>query len=728
MKPNFSFTAVLLFFLAAVLQLCPKASYSMGHTYIVDQSTPYLVPLSYFSPAPSGGDTIKILSTRTHCLKFNDLTGAPGQPIVLINSGGQVNIADSVTWGALSFVNCKYIKVSGRGSADHYYGFRLSAKICALAFAEYSSDCEVENIEMHHTLFFGIYAKKDFGGNPPLPYPQFNNLIIHDNYIHHVEEGMYIGETKSPGMEFRHVRIFNNVVTECMREAIQVANCVEDIEVYNNIGFNTGLGGLYAQCNILQIGGNTIGRYYNNILIHAPENGIICMGSGDVEVFSNYSSDNNGVYIDNREFNIPHSSISFRNNFFRNIAGTEVILNANELNELHIANNLYNTPIEFAKPGKPAPQVWDLTANQLQTLDSIRFSIANGIFVPDSTNPAIYNGLGPIPGLGYQMNGTPVLDSIGTVMAIYGDTLSKAVVAHTPDNDILTFNVIDLPEFVQFTTSGNGTATLSFIATAANKGVYYPTIMVRDSSHNQFDRETFKLAVKDPNNHDPLLTIPSELYMNAVTKKHLNITATDLDGDPIQYTFTDLPGFVSFASNSDSAWLDFKPLLSDPGYYEFIITADDGFGSPNSANMILQVEPAVLDSGRVLYRVNCSGPELEDQPINWQFDNSTDPVYGSSFSYGTGSHSWKGTNTTGAPNNLFGPFRHYGPAPRTMGWTYPLPGSGLYKLNLFFAERSTEVNNNTTGTFSISAEDSVLQQSYNIYAESGYAAARSPLT
>lgn len=59
-----------------------------------------------------------------------------------------------------------------------------------------------------------------------------------------------------------------------------------------------------------------------------------------------------------------------------------------------------------------------------------------------------------------------------------------------------------------------------------------------------------------------------------------------------------------------------------------------------------------------------------------------------------------------------------------MGWTYPLPGSGLYKLNLFFAERSTEVNNNTTGTFSISAEDSVLQQSYNIYAESGYAAAK----
>jgi hypothetical protein len=36
--------------------------------------------------------------------------------------------------------------------------------------------------------------------------PVFENLI-HDCFIEDVFEGMYLGETKSPGMEFKYVKI-----------------------------------------------------------------------------------------------------------------------------------------------------------------------------------------------------------------------------------------------------------------------------------------------------------------------------------------------------------------------------------------------------------------------------------------------------------------------------------------------------------------------------------------
>jgi hypothetical protein len=709
-------------FLFVFLTYIPFQTHGMGHVYIIDQSVPTTVPFSFFTPTPAGGDTIKILSSRTHILRFNDLIGTPNNPIVIINSGGQVNIEDSTFWGALTFVNCKYIKVSGKGSSSFHFGFRLSGQICGLAFTEYSSDCEVENIEIHNTLFFGIYAKKDFGGSPPLPLPRFNNLVIHDTYIHHVEEGMYIGETKSPGMEFHHLRIYNNVVSHCGREAIQLANCVEDIEVYNNLCTHTGLAGLYAQANIFQIGGNTIGRFYNNIFTDAMENGLICLGSGDIEVFNNYISNNDGIYCDNREFNIPFSSVSFRNNFFRNIVGTEVILNANEMNDLHIRDNKYNTNISFAKSGKPAPVVWDVIGNVFQSLDSIRYTIINGLFVPDSSNSNQYSHLGPLPGISYQMNCTPLLDTIGAIIVSFGDTLSKSITATTSDNDLLSFTVLNMPSFAQFSLNGNGQAILNLVANQQNKGIYHPTILVHDSSNRQYARETFKLAIKDPTNHDPQLFLPALINMASVSKFRLNITAKDIDNDPITYSFINLPEFISTYSTPDSAWIDIKPLLGTTGSFNFKIIVDDGYGNPDTANIQLEITPLILTPGKVIYRLNCAGPELEDNPINWQYDIGRDAVLGSSFSYGTGSHTWKGVNSTGAPDNLFGPFRHYGPSPSTMGWSFPVPTNGMYRIKLFFAERPTEVTSGTTGTFDISIEDSTILHAFNIYADMGYAA------
>ena len=207
-------------------------SYSQNQNFTIDNSFPYNVNEQTLGSATIGGDTIFISSSRTNPLRFEFTNGDINNPLVIINKGGQVKIEspNSYSWGAITFENCRYIKISGAGHPNYKYGFELSADQCGLAFSVLSSDCEAEFIKIDHDGFFGILAKKNYEGNPPSPIPVFENLSIHDCFIENVSEGMYIGETKSPGMEFKGVKIYNNIVRNTLRESIQIANAVEDVK------------------------------------------------------------------------------------------------------------------------------------------------------------------------------------------------------------------------------------------------------------------------------------------------------------------------------------------------------------------------------------------------------------------------------------------------------------------------------------------------------------------
>ena len=125
-------------------------SYSQNQNFIIDNSFPYLVNEQTLGSATIGGDTIFISSSRTNPLKFQFINGDTNNPLVVINKGGQVKIDSSnkYSWGAITFENCKYIKISGAGHPNYKYGFELSADQCGLAFVELSSDCEAEFIKI----------------------------------------------------------------------------------------------------------------------------------------------------------------------------------------------------------------------------------------------------------------------------------------------------------------------------------------------------------------------------------------------------------------------------------------------------------------------------------------------------------------------------------------------------------------------------------------------------
>lgn len=328
---------------------CSFSLCAQNQNTILDETAPYYINPQSLGRTPIGGDTIFVMSTRTFPLRFQNIEGDSLAPVVIINRGGQVKINDTIsnTWGALTFENSKYIKVSGAGHPGYKYGFELAAVQSGLAFTELSSDCEAEFIKISHDGFFGIMAKKNFDGNPPTPYPVFKNLIIHDCFIENVSEGMYLGEVVTPGMEFKHVKIYNNIIRNTLRESIQIANMVEDVEIYNNTMINAGLEGLIYHMNNLQIGDNTVANIYNNILIDAPVWGIINMGKGDCIITNNYIASSQGIFCDNRTVSDSLAPIDIKQNYFRSILGNQMVRNMNEINYLTAQDNKYDTNISF---------------------------------------------------------------------------------------------------------------------------------------------------------------------------------------------------------------------------------------------------------------------------------------------------------------------------------------------------------------------------------------------
>lgn len=688
-------------------------------TFYISADQTYVLP-EHFDPRVEGGDTIKISSDRIKNLQFKGFEGTENNPIVFINDGGQVNI-NTDDWGALRFVDCKYIKLTGTGDQNSHYGFKLQGRTSGLSFEQLSSDCEVEFVEIEGLpdTFFGIVAKKDFSGNPQETYPVFNNLSIHDTYIHDLAEAMYIGETTAPGMEFRHLRIYNNIVENTLRESVQIANAIDDIEIYNNFLLNTGIQDMPTQNNNLQIGVNTVANVYNNVIIKSNGYGVIVLGNGDITLENNFISDSKGVFIDDRFEPLPFAPIKVTTNYFSLINNNQIIENLNEQNDLYIANNQYSPDSTFFKNSVQSIHDIVLENNISTTVAEFKYSLVDGIFQNSIENPAAYQTMGPIPGLTHEYDNTPILDSIDNVLILYSENASLNLSASVTDGDQMHFELQNSPDFIQLNETGNGTAILNIDPSITNIGVYRIGVLVYDESHHAYDRQTVVVAIKDPANQNPVLSFETSSSIEATSKSLIDITAVDFDNDSILYTINSNLSFAKIKHEGDKVFLDLQPKLKDQGVYLIEVIADDCYGEPTTRYLTLTVAPATLTDGRLLYRVNFGGPEIEDSLMNWQSDIEIEAEYGTQHFLRTGSWFFKGVNNTSAPSALFGPYRYDGAEGIEMQFEFPLPTPGVYHVKLFFAEREKEVTENTSPIFNVILEDDKILDHFNIFENAG---------
>jgi len=647
---------------------------------------------AYFDGAAKGvlpGDVLCVQAGVHSTIQFINIKGAPGNPVIIRNCGGQALIGGPTASNGMLFTGSRYVHVTGTGDSGFTYGLKVVQTIAGsqgLAYAGLSSDIEIDHMEIQKAGYVAIMAKTDPSKNcadVSAVRPNFTlyNVSIHDNYIHDSGgEGIYLGDSFYSGTlvfcgrtqychEVRGVRIYNNRFENTGRESIQVGAAVSDVEIYNNKIYNYGTLNLNSQNGGVQLGVGTAGRLYNNFIKGGTGPAIAVQGIGGDYVYNNVivNPGQQGITINPRPTPLTTDIVNrgfiggiyVMNNTFVNAASGAII----EFENAATGNVLYNNLIVASS------SVWD------KTYAYTDWKKGSNIIIPLLTSAKFVN-----PGADdYRLSsGSPAINA-GLDMSAYGETYD-ADKKRRPAGAAFDAGAYEFS---------------SGLSPIVNSGV------------------------------DKIVTLPTGTVS-------LTGTASDPDGTIGTYSWTKQSGPAVTMSGANTITLSASNLLA--GTYLFRLTVTDNTATSAFDEVSVTVNSATVTTptvAKVLYRVNAGGDVIAATPINWSADTQTakSGYLGlSSANYTCGTSAWPGTgNTTGAPDALFGPNR-YNSARLNVGpmlWNFPLT-SGTYEVRLFFAETPYAGGVKTVGArvFSVAMEGSTVLTNYDIYGSVGMGAAK----
>ena len=250
------------------------------------------------------GDTVCIEGGRRPYLRLENFKGTKESPILFLNSNGKVVLGGPAVNDGIKLLQSEHVRISGTGDPDHFYGIHIVESrpgSQGIAITRFSTDVEIDHVEIEKSGFAGIMAKTDpyCDGSADRGNFTMYNVSLHDNYIHDVKgEGIYLGNSFYTGTnvycdswhlphEVKGVRVFNNRIENTGWEAIQVGSATEDCEVYNNRIKNYGVENKRSQNNGIQLGLGTTGRVYNNYIKKGSGAAIVIQGTGDNFIYNN---------------------------------------------------------------------------------------------------------------------------------------------------------------------------------------------------------------------------------------------------------------------------------------------------------------------------------------------------------------------------------------------------------------------------------------------------------
>ncbi len=390
---------VVLFTLFSFFGMNSANAQDCGCTYTIELNQEY-VDATKLNVKIGPGSVICLKAGTRRQLKLMNFNGSATNPIIIKNCGGQAVISNTSLNFGLAVEKSSHLKITGTGTSGIKYGIKIARTgpgASGMGLSGLSTDIEAEFMEIGHVGFAGVLAKTNGAIGTWM-----QNLNFHDMYIHDCHgEGFYIGETKTPGQNFRNVKIWNNVVENSGWENFQISNGVTNIEIYNNVFFRGGQSNVSAQNKNFQIGDNTTGKFYNNVIMHSPSNAVIMMGSGNIDFYNNYIEGAGGdaFFIDNRTVTISGSSINIRDNYILDTKSDKpIFLIYNEVNKFNISNNKYNGSNRLVAYSSGAgPNNVNMSNNTNQTLSKYQFRNAGSKdFRIASGSP--YAGIGLLDG------------------------------------------------------------------------------------------------------------------------------------------------------------------------------------------------------------------------------------------------------------------------------------------------------------------------------------------
>jgi poly(3-hydroxybutyrate) depolymerase len=273
----------------------------------------------YFNPGPDGGQYITgdptvggwyrqvnpgdTLVLRAHqqwsYFSIENYQGTAACPIVITNQGGQVWMT-----AGIEIKNSHHIKITGTGSPNHYYGFKIynpgnDGVGVAIGIQGKSKNVEVERIDVRKKTY-GVWAKQDPLCDPSFNYPNYTmeNIEVHHCRFRNIgQDCIYAGNTDPTGnrdmycngqlvhyipMRLSNISIHHNIIDSVNRTGIQVSGADQGYnEVYSNVIRNCGYELDQQQGTGISIGGMTKNcRVYNNQVTNTFLYGILSFGAG----------------------------------------------------------------------------------------------------------------------------------------------------------------------------------------------------------------------------------------------------------------------------------------------------------------------------------------------------------------------------------------------------------------------------------------------------------------
>jgi len=282
----------------------------------------YVVPSSAYTQTVDGtklgikpGAVICLAATNSYRnINFKNLIGTADQPITITNCGGTAILQASGLPYTMKTETSKFIKI--RGGSGTTYGIKLTGGHMGLSIEKFTTNIEVNNIEVYNVGFAGIMAKTDPTCDNATIRGNFvmRDVQLHHNYIHDTKgEGMYIGHsfyekgvTLSCGVRLPHIieglKIYNNKIVRPGWDGIQVGCTPKGAHVYNNTIENYGYLKVTYQDNGIQISEGTKGIVYGNLIKSGTGIGINVVGYGDSFLHDNIivNAGTYGIFCDER--------------------------------------------------------------------------------------------------------------------------------------------------------------------------------------------------------------------------------------------------------------------------------------------------------------------------------------------------------------------------------------------------------------------------------------------
>ncbi len=426
MKQRWLYWALLLVFTGITFpaqgQSCSK---------VIDNTSPYIDWNNSAFHDIGPGDTVCLQAGNWDYIQLKDFHGTADKPIVFINYGGAV-IINTDHFVGIKIGGCSHIIFTGTGDPKIQYGFSIQKVSggAGMGIDDYSTDIEVEHVEISHTYLGGVYAKTDptcdnFGATRD----KFvmRNFSFHDNWVHDVaEEGLYIGNSHYAGLYLescdttvyphvlKGVAIYNNIVENTGWDGIQVSSADSGCFIHDNqINFDS-QAGVSSQMSGILIGGGSICKTYNNKITNGKGDGIDIFGQGNFDVFNNlivnagqyYLPDDpnamkHGIYL-GKVITLPDAVIGLYNNTIVSPKSYGIYLSNDQLQKVLVENNIIVQPGRYATDGNTAfihignmdPARVTSTTNYLNsTIDAALFLDADaGNYDLQSTSPAVNTG------------------------------------------------------------------------------------------------------------------------------------------------------------------------------------------------------------------------------------------------------------------------------------------------------------------------------------------------